>query len=60
MYQIHPIVVGTKVFDKSMMTYQYGNGQEYASYDMMLKVKDMADILLPLHEPEFASVDTIL
>ncbi len=29
MYQIHPIVVGTKVFDKSMMTYQYGNGQEY-------------------------------
>jgi N-acyl homoserine lactone hydrolase len=32
----------------------------YASYDMMLKVKDMADILLPLHEPEFASVDTIL
>jgi len=29
MYKIHPIVVGTKVFDKSMMTYQYGNGQEY-------------------------------
>jgi len=28
MYKIHPIVVGTKVFDKSMMTYQYGNGQE--------------------------------
>jgi hypothetical protein len=29
MYKIHPIVVGTKVFDKSMMTYQYGTGQEY-------------------------------
>ncbi len=31
----------------------------YAAYDMMLKVRDLADILLPLHEPEFASVDTI-
>jgi len=29
MFKIHPIVMGTKVFDKSMMTYQYGNGQEY-------------------------------
>lgn len=29
MYKIHPIVMGTKVFDKSMMTYQYGNGVEY-------------------------------
>ena len=26
-YRIHPIVMGTKVFDKSMMTYQYGQGQ---------------------------------
>ncbi len=26
---IHPIVLGTKVFDKSMMTYQYGQGQTY-------------------------------
>jgi N-acyl homoserine lactone hydrolase len=31
----------------------------YESYDMMLKIKDMAEILLPLHEPEFASLDTI-
>jgi glyoxylase-like metal-dependent hydrolase (beta-lactamase superfamily II) len=31
----------------------------YESYDIMLKIKKMADILLPLHEPEFASVDTI-
>jgi len=31
----------------------------YASYDIMLKVKDMADILLPLHDPKFASIDTI-
>ncbi len=31
----------------------------YEAYNLMLKVRDMADILLPLHEPEFASVDTI-
>lgn len=30
LYRIHPIVVGTKLFDKSMMTYQYGQGQPYA------------------------------
>lgn len=28
-YKIHPIVTGTKVFDKSMMTYQFGYGQTY-------------------------------
>lgn len=31
----------------------------YEAYDIMLKIKDEADILLPLHEPEFASMDTI-
>ena len=31
----------------------------YSAYDMLLQVRDMADILLPLHEPEYASVDTI-
>ncbi len=31
----------------------------YEAYDLMVKVKDMADILLPLHEPNFACVDTI-
>jgi len=31
----------------------------YESYDIMLKVKAMADILLPLHEPTFASVKAI-
>jgi glyoxylase-like metal-dependent hydrolase (beta-lactamase superfamily II) len=31
----------------------------YESYDIMLKVKEMADVLLPLHEPEFAGIDTI-
>lgn len=31
----------------------------YESYDLLLKVRDMADILLPLHEPKFASIDTI-
>jgi len=47
-YKIHPIVMGTKVFDKSMMTYQHGTGEEKAY-----------NILLPLHEPEFASIGTI-
>jgi hypothetical protein len=42
MFTIHPIVMGTKIFDKSMM-----------------KIRDSADILLPLHEPVFASRDTI-
>lgn len=28
-YTIHPIVMGTKVFDKSMMTYQHGQGETY-------------------------------
>ncbi len=28
-YKIHPIVMGTKVFDKSMMTYQHGQGVKY-------------------------------
>ncbi len=28
-YKIHPIVMGTKILDKSMMTYQYGNGEKY-------------------------------
>jgi glyoxylase-like metal-dependent hydrolase (beta-lactamase superfamily II) len=29
MYCIHPIVMGTKIFDQTMMTYQYGYGQQY-------------------------------
>ncbi len=33
------------------------NAQE--SYDIMLKVKESADILLPLHEPRFAAMETI-
>jgi len=31
----------------------------YEAYDIVLRVKGLADIILPLHEPEFASVDTI-
>ncbi|MGD9365110.1 MAG: N-acyl homoserine lactonase family protein [Desulfobacteraceae bacterium] len=31
----------------------------YESYDIMLKIKEMADILLPLHEPAFAAVKEI-
>ena len=27
LYRIHPIVMGTKIFDKTMMTYQFGYGQ---------------------------------
>jgi hypothetical protein len=29
------------------------------SDNIVLKVKNMADILLPLHEPQFAGIDTI-
>ena len=43
MYKINPIVVGTKVFDKSMM------------FISMAMVRN----LISLHEPEFASLDTI-
>ena len=31
----------------------------YESYDTMVKIKEMADILLPLHEPKFASFEEI-
>ncbi len=31
----------------------------YEAYDQVKRVKEMADIILPLHEPKFASVDTI-
>jgi len=29
------------------------------AYNIMMKVREIADILIPLHEPQFASVDTI-
>jgi hypothetical protein len=29
LYRIHPIVVGTKVFDKGMMIYQHDYGKPY-------------------------------
>ena len=28
-YKIHPIVMGTKIFDKTMMTYQFGAGRSF-------------------------------
>jgi glyoxylase-like metal-dependent hydrolase (beta-lactamase superfamily II) len=31
----------------------------YEAYDIMLKIRDSADILLPLHEPRFAALDTV-
>jgi glyoxylase-like metal-dependent hydrolase (beta-lactamase superfamily II) len=31
----------------------------YESYDIMMRIKDMADMLLPLHEPTYASIHTI-
>ena len=31
----------------------------YEAYDIMVRVKALADILIPLHEPRFAGVDTI-
>lgn len=35
------------------------NINTYEAYDTMIKIKQMADILLPLHEPEFASIAAI-
>jgi glyoxylase-like metal-dependent hydrolase (beta-lactamase superfamily II) len=39
---IHPIVMGTKVFDKSMMTFQHGQGQTYTIpiYAWLIKGSD--------------------
>ncbi len=31
----------------------------YEAYDTIKRVKEMADIIIPVHEPQFASVDTI-
>jgi N-acyl homoserine lactone hydrolase len=31
----------------------------YDAYDIMLKVKSVADVLIPLHEPRFAAMDTL-
>jgi glyoxylase-like metal-dependent hydrolase (beta-lactamase superfamily II) len=31
----------------------------YDAYDTLVKVKEMADMLIPLHEPRFAGIDTI-
>jgi glyoxylase-like metal-dependent hydrolase (beta-lactamase superfamily II) len=31
----------------------------YEAYDIMARVKSMADILIPLHEPRFAAMDTV-
>lgn len=68
-YTIHPIAMGTKLFDKNMMKYQYGQGETYtipilwitASWKIISKMwrKKKADILLPLHEPRFAAMGTI-
>jgi len=35
------------------------NINPYLAYDVMLKFKNMVDILVPLHEPTFASLETI-
>ena len=31
----------------------------YEAYEIMARVKSMADILIPLHEPRFAAMDTV-
>lgn len=31
----------------------------YAAYDILRQVRDVADVLIPLHEPRFAAIDTI-
>jgi len=35
------------------------NINTYEAYDILLKVREMADYIIPLHEPEFAAVDSI-
>ncbi|HDQ40206.1 MAG TPA: N-acyl homoserine lactonase family protein [Desulfonatronum sp.] len=35
------------------------NINPYLAYDQLLRVKAMADILLPLHEPKYASMETV-
>ncbi|MBM9603885.1 N-acyl homoserine lactonase family protein [Desulfopila inferna] len=35
------------------------NINSYEAYDTMIRIKEMADIIIPLHEPEFAAVTTI-
>ena len=50
-YRIHPIVMGTKIFDKTMMTYQHGYGQQYTIpiYSWLLEGGD-ANILVDTGE----------
>ncbi len=31
----------------------------YEAYDIMCRIKKEADLLLPLHEPKFAAMETI-
>jgi glyoxylase-like metal-dependent hydrolase (beta-lactamase superfamily II) len=31
----------------------------YRAYDIMLEIKSIADVLIPLHEPKFAGMDTV-
>ena len=31
----------------------------YDAYDILIKLKEMADIIIPLHEPRFAGMETI-
>ena len=31
----------------------------YRAYDIMMQVKKDADIIIPLHEPRFASIESI-
>ena len=31
----------------------------YEAYDILVKVREMADIMIPLHEPKFAAMETI-
>ncbi len=35
------------------------NINSYEAYDTMIKVRDMADIIIPLHEPEYAAIESI-
>ncbi len=30
----------------------------YEAYNMVIKLRDVADIIIPLHEPKFAGIET--
>ena len=65
-FKIHPIVLDTKIFDQNCFPAPEIRGMEmevippgthvntYEACDILMRVKQMAEVLIPLHEPRFA------